>query len=85
MSNFKKFSEWMNVREDMGQSQQKVAVVDPKVAALNAQKAATAAKKYGIDFQALAKDPKAAKQAQNRIIADPQLGPEVAANMFKSL
>jgi hypothetical protein len=85
MSNFKKFSEWMNVREDMREQPQQKVAVDPKVAALNAQKAAAAAKKYQIDFQKLAKDPKALQQAQNKIIADPQLGPEVAANMFKSL
>jgi hypothetical protein len=86
MSNFKKFTAWLEQRinEDAPAGAPGVAD-DPAVNNAAAKKAQLATQKYGIDMSKLAKDPKAKKQAQDKVIGDPQLGPEVAASIFKNM
>ena len=91
MSNFIKFNAWLENRiNEMAPPQPPTGAnagvaVDPKMKADAAKKSLLATTKYNIDMSKIAKDPRALKQAQDKIIGDPQLGPDVAANLFKNI
>lgn len=88
MSNFIKFTAWLENRVNEMATGSAVGAPgvadDPRVKQQNAQKAAMASKKYNIDFAKIAKDPKAKMMAQQQVMGDKDLGPEVAAAIFKN-
>lgn len=86
MSNFINFSTWLENRlnEDLPVVGAPGVADDPKAKQMQAQKASLAAKKYNIDFSKMAKDPKAKALAQQQVMGDKDLGPEVAAAIFKN-
>lgn len=88
MSNFIKFNAWLENRVNELAAAPAVGAPgvadDPRVKQDQAQKAALAAQKYKIDFAKMAKDPKAKAAAQQQVMGDPNLGPEVAAAIFKN-
>jgi hypothetical protein len=86
MSNFIRFTAWLEnrVNEDAPMGAPGVAD-DTAIKAKNAKAAQLATTKYGIDMAKLAKDPKALKAAQDKVVGDPNLGPEVAASLFKNM
>jgi hypothetical protein len=89
MSNFIRFTAWLENRVNELAVEPAVGAPgvadDPRVKQAQAQKAALAAKKYGIDFAKMARDPKKKAVAQQQVMGDPDLGPEVAASIFKNV
>ena len=94
MSQYLKFSEWVSRRDENLMPAQQVGqpstpasqpAVNQTVQADAAKKMRTAMQKYQVDYAKMGKDPRLTKQTQDKIVADPQLGPEVAAQIFKGL
>lgn len=89
MSNFIKFTAWLENRVNETGAGPAVGAPgvadDPRVKQDQAKKAALAAQKYNIDFSKISKDPKAAKMAQQQVMGDKDLGPEIAAAIFKNV
>lgn len=84
MSNFIKFATWLENRVNEMEVGSMAGVTGGANDMDKNKKAALAAQKYKIDFSKIAKDPKAKMLAQQQIIGDKNLGPDVAADMFKN-